>query len=81
VREDTAKDKIRSAIKRTAVNLHLMPKTMKGKEFLKRIFMGKLVPLPPEITDGMAEYTPPTPINHNICNVEYKVLFAIGYVK
>gem|GEM_PF-4032945 len=23
--------------------------------------MGKLVPLPPEITDGMAEYTPPTP--------------------
>jgi len=32
---------------------------MKGKEFLKRIFMGKLVPLPPEITDGMAEYTPP----------------------
>ena len=43
--------------------------------------MGKLVPLPPEIKDGMAEYTPPTPINYNICNVEYKVLFAIGYVK
>jgi hypothetical protein len=58
-----------------------MPKTMKGKEFLKRIFMGKLVPLPPEIQDGMAEYTPPIPINYNICNVEYKVLFAIGYVR
>ena len=48
---------------------------------MKRIFMGKLVSLPPEITDGMAEYTPPTSINHSICNVEYKVLFAIGYVK
>jgi len=42
--------------------------------------MGKLVPLPPEITDGMAEYTPPSPIDHTVNNVEYKVLFAIGHI-
>jgi hypothetical protein len=30
-----------AAIKRIAVSLHLIPKTMKGKEFFKRIFFGK----------------------------------------
>ncbi len=81
VNADTTKDKIVSAIKKTAVKFHLMPKTMKGKEFLKRIFMGKLVPLPPEITDGMSEYIPPSPIDHIASNVEYKVLFALTYPK
>lgn len=54
---------------------------MKGKEFLKRIFMGKLIVLPPEITDGMADYTPPAPIDHTVCNTGYKVLFATGYAR
>ena len=81
VNADTVKDKVISVIKQTAVKFHLMPKTMKGKEFLKRIFMGKLVPLPPEITDGMAEYTPPVPISHTTPNTQYKVVFAIGYVR
>jgi hypothetical protein len=35
------KEKIIALIKRTAVALYLIPKTMKGKEFLKRIFFGK----------------------------------------
>jgi len=54
---------------------------MKGKEFLKRVFMGKLVSLPPEIKDGMADYIPPSPIDHTASNMKYKVLFAVGYVK
>jgi len=28
------------------VALHLIPKTMKGKELLKKIFYGKLIPFP-----------------------------------
>jgi hypothetical protein len=35
------KEKIIASIKKIAVALHLIPKTMKGKEFLKRIFLGK----------------------------------------
>jgi len=35
------KQKITALIKRTAVGLYLIPKTMKGKEFFKRIFFGK----------------------------------------
>lgn len=61
-----------------AIALHLIPKTMKGKEFLKRVFFGKLIPLPPEITDGMAEYTPPVPILNDRPNYEYKVIYAVA---
>jgi hypothetical protein len=45
------KEKTIANIKKIAVPLHLIPKTMKGKEFLKRIFFGKLVPLPHGITE------------------------------
>ena len=40
------KEKTVALIKRIAVTLHLIPKTMKGKEFLKRIFFGKLLVSP-----------------------------------
>lgn len=76
---DSFKDKIISAIKQVAVTLHLLPKTMEGKEKLKRLFFGKLNPLPPEIADGMADYTPPVPISHNTPNSHFKVLFAVAY--
>jgi len=42
----TPKQKIISNIRKTAVALHLIPKTMKGKELLKKIFYGKLIPFP-----------------------------------
>jgi hypothetical protein len=51
---------------------------MKGKEFLKRIFMGKLMPLPPEIENGMAEYIKLVPILHNTPNRNFKVIFAVA---
>jgi hypothetical protein len=47
---------------------------MKGKEFLKRVFFGKLIPLPSEITEGMADYTPPVPISNEVPDSEYKVM-------
>jgi SAM-dependent methyltransferase len=78
VRDNSLKSKITGAIKKGAVKFHLMPKTMKGKELLKRIFFGKLISLPPEITEGMTHYIPPVPISHDKPNTDYKVLFAVG---
>jgi ubiquinone/menaquinone biosynthesis C-methylase UbiE len=75
----TIKDKVLSCVKKTAVALHIIPKTMKGKAFLKRIVFGTLVPLPPEIYEGMAEYFPPVTIHDTCPNNEYKVLYALGY--
>jgi len=73
------KNKIISCIKRIAVALNIIPKTMKGKEVLKRIFYGKLIAMPPELSDGMAEYTHPISIPYDSPNFGYKVLYVVGY--
>lgn len=75
---NSPKGAIVSFIKRTAVRLQLMPKTMKGKEPLKRIFFGKLYPLPPEVKEDMAEYVKPVPISRHSPNNSYKVIFAVA---
>jgi ubiquinone/menaquinone biosynthesis C-methylase UbiE len=75
VSEGGIKNKIVSLIKRTAVTLHLIPKTMKGKEIFKRLFFGKLLTLPPEIEDGQVEYSPPVAISSDQPNYQHKVLF------
>jgi len=72
------KEKVIAIIKKIAVALHLIAKTMKGKEFFKRIFFGKLIPLPPEIQYGMADYTPHIPISSDFANFEYKVIYAVA---
>lgn len=72
------KDAVLSFIKQTAVKLHLIPKTMKGKEILKRLFFGKLRSLPPEITDDMAAYISPVVIQSEMAIPYFKVLFAVG---
>lgn len=76
VEADSPKDKIISIIKRTAVALHLMPKTMRIKQIFKRFFFGKLIILKGELTDGMVDYSSPVLIAHDIPNPSYKVLFA-----
>lgn len=68
--------RITSTIRRAAVAFKLMPKTMVGKELLKRIFFGRLVSLPDEIREGMCEYIQPMPISSNSPNHDYKVLYA-----
>ena len=77
---NTLKDRLTSLIKRTAVKLHLMPKTMKGKEFLKRIFFGKLSPLPYEVKEDMAGYIAPISIPCDVSETAHKVLYAVARV-
>ena len=64
-----------------AVSFHLMPKTMKGKAKLKRIFYGKLLRLPNEI-ENMTMQTPSFEhIDKNLPNHRYKVIYAAGHLK
>ncbi len=44
-----------SLIKRAAMALRMMPKTMRGKRFLKRLFLGSLTPLPEELGEGTGD--------------------------
>ncbi len=74
------KGKIVAAIKLVAVRLDLIPNTMKSKELLKRIFLGKLTPLPQEIEVSENVSADLTAIPHDQQEREHKVLFAVGHV-
>jgi SAM-dependent methyltransferase len=67
-----------SGLKRAAISLGLIPKTMKGKERLKRIFLGPLEYAPREL--GVAEEAPESPqILHNLeDSSRFKVIYAVG---
>ena len=75
------RDRLVSAIKQIAVTLHLVPRTMKGKELLKKIFFGKLQPIPSEVEEGMAEYTQLEVVSCELGNPDYKILYAVGYAR
>jgi ubiquinone/menaquinone biosynthesis C-methylase UbiE len=78
-KEDSMKAKMISLIKRAAIKLHLMPRTMKGKQLFKRLFFGRLAPLPAEIEKGLAEYIPPLAISKESRNPQYRVLYAVAW--
>ena len=63
-------------IKRLAVALHLIPKTMKGKDFFKRLFLGTLVQFPVEITEDMADYYNPEPISALSPVPDHKIIYV-----
>jgi ubiquinone/menaquinone biosynthesis C-methylase UbiE len=79
VKKDSVKNHLVSFLRRVAVSLHAIPRTMKGKEVLKRLFLGPLSSLPPEVQEGMAFYCSPVPIPDKTPASEFKVLFAIAH--
>ncbi len=78
VPKGSARDAVISWIRRTAVALGIIPKTMKGKAVLKRVFLGPLNPVPAEITGGMAPYWAPVPVSATESCATYKVIFAVA---
>lgn len=64
-------------LRQTAVRLHLIPGTMRGKELLKRVFYGRLEQFPAELSDvDGAEAL--VPISSADEATDYKVLYAVG---
>jgi SAM-dependent methyltransferase len=77
-RADSARDRIVGVLRRVAVALHLMPKTMKGKELLKRVFLGRLLEFPPEVDERTGAYDRPVRIAAGQDTPDYKVIYAVG---
>lgn len=75
------RDRVVSLIKRTAVALHLIPRTMRGKLVLKRVFFGRLMPIPHEVTDGMAPYLAPERLPLPGPNARHTVLYAAAHAR
>lgn len=71
------KNKAISFIKGMAVDFNLIPGSLKARAYLKRIFMGKLIPLPDEVYEDMAPYESPVPIPVDKVNKDFKIIYAV----
>lgn len=67
-----------SLIKKLAVKFRLMPKTMKGKVLLKKIFMGKMVKYPNIIDSNLFEYEKPLEIPVDKKDEFNTAIFCVG---
>jgi SAM-dependent methyltransferase len=66
-------------LKKLAVRLRLIPRTMKGKALLKRLFYGALIPVPRELKEGIASPEPLVPIDEREDLSHYRMLYAVAY--
>ncbi len=72
------RDRVLSVVRRLAIGLHLVPSTMRGKEWLKRVAYGRLMVLPREVQEGMATLSEFTPLTTSVPASTFKVLYAFG---
>jgi SAM-dependent methyltransferase len=63
-------------IKTLAVKLGLIPKTMGGKEFLKKLFFGSIVDMPRSILDTPQPYEPPVALRAGAPDRRFKVIYC-----
>jgi ubiquinone/menaquinone biosynthesis C-methylase UbiE len=72
-----ASSAVLSVVKRLAVRLKLIPKTMRGKRLLKRVFLGSLLPVPAELATGPAPVQEPqrAPIGESS---RFRIIYAIA---
>jgi ubiquinone/menaquinone biosynthesis C-methylase UbiE len=67
-------------LKKTAVTLGLMPRTMRAKKLLKRLVFGKLVPMPAEIMPDGSEAVRPNPLASDQADGKHKVIFCAAHL-
>lgn len=68
-----------SLIRRLAVHMHLIPKTMRGKELLKRLFYGQLTPMPRLLQANMGSLEPLHDAPEGTSPIcDFKVIYAVG---
>lgn len=75
------KGRILRLLKKAAVTFNLIPGSMQGKRWLKRIVFGKLVPMPYELRMGEFSYQPPQPIEGSIPDTTHQVLYCAAKIK
>jgi SAM-dependent methyltransferase len=72
------KHQVLSLLKRGAVRFNLIPGSLGARAYLKRIFLGKLQPLPAEVYGDMVTYEPPISISADVANKDYKIIYAVA---
>ena len=67
-------------LKRAAVMSGLMPKTMNGKRWLKRIVFGRQVPMPAEVSSESGAYEEPQPIPAGQPDRRHKIIYCVAHL-
>lgn len=67
-----------SLMKRTASSLRMIPGSLEARELMKRVFIGKLEPVPAEVFDGMADYREPVPVATDGTAERYKIIYCVA---
>lgn len=63
-------------LKTAATRLGLVPKTMHGKEWLKKLFFGEMAIMPGDISQCPIDYIEPKPILNNRPDLKHKVIYC-----
>ena len=72
----TLQQKLLRLIKKAAVNLGIIPRSMASKKLIKRLVFGKMVKMPAEIEENTSSYNSPAPITNEHPDTLYKVIFC-----
>lgn len=65
-------------IRKIAICLHIIPETMKGKEWLKRLFYGELKPIPAELTSNAVKPAKLDPLAPPYEADRYRFIYAVA---
>jgi len=77
-RADTLARRMLGALRRLAVAARLIPRSMKGKELLKRLVMGPLAPIPERLEVDMAELEELEAADPDAPQTTHKMLYCLG---
>ena len=68
-------------LRKSAVRLHLIPKTMRNKKWLKRLFYGKLKPIPRSLDSGAFTPAPLVSLAPPYDVRQYRFIYAVAKTK
>lgn len=72
------KQRVLRPVKKVVVASGLMPKTMRGKQLMKRIVFGKPVLMPHEIVEAAGNLVEPTPLSFGVPDHSHKVIYCVA---
>jgi len=75
--QEADRDRFLRPLRQLAIRLHLIPRSMRMKALVKTLLYGRL-PRLDRVTEGMAQYPPPQPLDPVQPTAAYKNLYAIG---
>lgn len=65
-------------IRHIMVKWRLVPTSIRLKALLKRMFIGRLAPIPEEVVDDMAPYSAPMPLGAAFVRSDWKLIYAVA---